>query len=127
MQPFSDKQIALLQTFADQAVIAIGNVRLFDEVQASTRDLSESLEQQTATSEVLETSAPAGELEPVFRKMLENATRVCGREFRHDELWNGEVLSPVAAYNVRLRSRASGRRRITAHPQRWPLRQSNIR
>ena len=86
VHPFSDKQIALLQTFADQAVIAIGNVRLFDEVQAKTRDLTESLEQQTATSEVLEViSASTGELEPVFQKMLENATRVCGAQLRHDE------------------------------------------
>jgi signal transduction histidine kinase len=98
---FSTKQVNLLQTFADQAVIAIGNVRLFDEVQAKTRDLTESLEQQTATSEVLEViSASPGELEPVFRKMLENATRVCGANFGMMQLWNGEAFSTAAAYNV---------------------------
>ena len=88
---FDDHHVQLLQTFADQAVIAIGNVRLFDEVQAQTRDLAESLEQQTATSEVLEViSASPGELEPVFQKMLENATRVCGANFGVMNLWNGE-------------------------------------
>ena len=82
VRPFNDKQIELLTTFADQAVIAIENVRLFDEVQARTRDLSESLEQQTATSEVLSViSSSPGELEPVFNAMLDNATRICGAEF----------------------------------------------
>src|SRR4051794_16315756 len=82
VKPFTDKQIELVTTFANQAVIAIQNVRLFDEISARTRDLAESLEQQTATSEVLQiVSASPGELEPVFQKMLENATRVCGAKF----------------------------------------------
>ena len=101
VHPFSDKQIALLQSFADQAVIAIGNVRLFDEVQAKTRDLTESLEQQTATSEVLEViSASTGELEPVFQKMLENATRVCGANFGTMSLYEAGSYQNVALYNV---------------------------
>jgi GAF domain-containing protein len=101
VHPFSDKQISLLQTFADQAVIAIGNVRLFEQVQAKTRDLTESLEQQTATSEVLEIiSASAGELEPVFRKMLENATRICGANFGTMSLYDGESFRNVALHHV---------------------------
>ena len=82
MRPFTDKQIELATTFADQAVIAIENVRLFDEVQARTRDLTEALEQQTATSEVLRViSSSPGELEPVFQAMLASATQTCEAKF----------------------------------------------
>ena len=78
VRPFTNKQIELVETFADQAVIAIENVRLFDEVQARTRELTEALEQQTATSEVLQRDQlVAGRIEPVFQAILENATRIC--------------------------------------------------
>src|SRR4029078_5410388 len=98
---FAAHHVQLLQTFADQAVIAIGNVQLFNEVQAKTRDLTESLEQQTATSEVLEViSASTGELEPVFQKLLEDATRICGAQFGTMNVYDGERFNVVGCYNV---------------------------
>jgi transcriptional regulator with GAF, ATPase, and Fis domain len=101
VQPFNDKQIELLQSFADQAVIAIENARLFDEVQARTSDLQESLQQQTATSEVLQViSSSPGDLASVFEKMLENATRVCGAEFGAMSLVEDGSLRNVSLYNA---------------------------
>jgi len=101
VNPFSDKQIACCRPSLTRPVIAIGNVRLFDEVQAKTRDLTESLEQQTATSEVLEViSSSPGELQPVFQKMLENATRVCEANFGIMNLWDGEQFHSVADHNI---------------------------
>jgi signal transduction histidine kinase len=97
--PFTDKQIELVTTFADQAVIAIENVRLFDEVQARTRELSESLEQQTATSEVLKViSSSPGELGPVFNAMLANATRICEAEVGNLFLREGDSFRAVAVH-----------------------------
>jgi two-component system, NtrC family, sensor kinase len=101
VRPFTDKQIELLKTFSDQAVIAIENVRLFDEVQARTRELSEALEQQTATSEVLGViSSSPGELEPVFQTMLANAVRICEATFGNMYLRDGEVFRIAAAHNT---------------------------
>src|SRR5262245_3536875 len=101
VRPFTDKQIELATTFADQAVIAIENVRLFDEVQARTRELSEALEQQTATSDVLGViSRSSGELEPVFQAMLENAVRICGANFGSLALIEGDTYRRVALHNA---------------------------
>src|SRR5262249_31493276 len=101
VRPFTDKQIELVETFADQAVIAIENVRLFDEVQARTRELSESLEQQTASSEVLQViSSSPGELEPVFQAMLANATRICDAKLGMLYLREGDAFRAVAFHNV---------------------------
>jgi signal transduction histidine kinase len=98
---FAGKDVELVRTFADQAVIAIQNVELFDEVQARTRDLTESLQQQTATSEVLQIiSSSPGDLSPVFNKMLENATRICGANFGTMLLCEDDGFRTVALYHA---------------------------
>src|SRR4029453_10479286 len=107
VKPFSVTQVNLVETFADQAVIAIQNARLFN-------DTREALEQQTDTSEVLEviSSSPGG-LQPVFVKMLENATRVCEANFGVMNLYDGEKFNIVADHNVPSA--------FTAYRQRTPI------
>src|SRR5258707_12371483 len=94
VRPFANKQIELVRNFAAQAVIAIENTRLLNE-------LRESLEQQTATSEVLQViSTSSGELEPVFETILANAVRICEATFGNMYLRDGEVFRIAAAHNT---------------------------
>src|SRR5262245_48468717 len=120
--PLSDKQLAVLKTFANQAVIAIENTRLLKELRQRTDDLTESLEQQTATSEVLQViSSSPGELEPVFTAMLENATRICDAKFGTLMLRDGDAFRMVAMHGappayVELRQREPVIRPPPEHP-----------
>jgi two-component system NtrC family sensor kinase len=98
---FSRGQVALLQTFARQAVIAIENVRLFEAEQQRSRELTESLEQQTATSEVLRViSSSPGELEPVFQAMLANAVRICDAKFGFMNRYDGDTWKIAAIHGA---------------------------
>src|SRR5712671_7834660 len=100
-QPFTGKQIELATTFADQAVIAIENVRLFEEVQARTAELSQSVDELRALGEVSQAvSSSPGELEPVFQKMLENATRICGAHFGTMNLYDGDSFRIISKLGI---------------------------
>ena len=108
VRPFTDKQIALVASFANQAIIGIENMRLLNELRQRTNDLTErtadlteALEQQTAASEVLEViSSSPGDLEPVFASMLEKAVRICDAAFGNIYRWDGDALHLVATRNT---------------------------
>src|SRR5262245_8347443 len=101
IRPFTDKQIKLLETFADQAVIAIENVRLFNELEQRNHDLTEALEQQTATSEILRVIASSHtDVQPVFETILANAVRLCGNDVGALFRFDGEFLRLAASHNV---------------------------
>jgi len=101
VQPFTDRQIALVTNFADQAVIAIENARLLNELHQRTDDLTESLDQQTATSEVLRViSSSPGELEPIFDSMLANAVRICEAKFGFMNRYDGNTWKVAAVHGA---------------------------
>jgi GAF domain-containing protein len=101
MAPFSNKQIKLLETFADQAVIAIENTRLFEDVQARTRELTETLDRQTATSEVLTViSRSPTNAQPVFEIIGKRAEKLCDAEISVVSILDGELILMVAVNGV---------------------------
>ena len=119
VKPFTEKQIELVETFADQAVIAIENVRLFDEVQARTRDLSEALEQQTATSEVLKViSSSLNDLNPVFETIGQRAEKLCEAEISVISMVDGDLIRLVSINGI-------AQEGVEAVRRAYPMRRDN--
>jgi two-component system, NtrC family, sensor kinase len=117
VRPFTKRQIELVKNFAAQAVIAIENTRLLNELRQRTDDLSESLDQQTATSEVLKViSSSPGELEPVFTAMLAHAVRICCAKFGNLYLSEGDGLRAVAFHGAPPAYVEERRRNPVIHP-----------
>jgi two-component system NtrC family sensor kinase len=101
MKPFTDQQTALVETFADQAAIAIENVRLLEELRQRTTDLTGALEQQTATSKVLDViSRSAFDLKAVFETVAESSVKLCGAHRAFIYRFDGELLRLAVAYNT---------------------------
>jgi two-component system NtrC family sensor kinase len=125
--PFTPPQIEVIETFADQAVIAISNVNLFEQVQERTRDLTEALQQQTATADVLKViSSSPGELEPVFQALLENAVHLCEAQFAMLFLPEENEFRAVGKWNLPpAYSEFLGKNTISADP-RIPLARAAI-
>ena len=122
VRPFTQKQIELLSTFADQAVIAIENARLLNELRQRTDDLTESLEQQTATANVLGViSSSPGELTPVFQAILDNATRICKAKFGTLCLQEGNGIRVVALHGAPLAYAEERQRHPVIFPGRTTL------
>ena len=118
VERFTEKQIELVATFADQAVIALENVRLFEAEQQRTRELTESLEQQTATADVLRViSSSPGELEPVFQAMLANAVRICDAKFGVMFRYDRKMFDPAATFGVTPEYAAFLRQRSSFEPR----------
>ncbi len=111
--PFSQKHVTLLQTFADQAVIAIENARLFQELQVRNRDLTEALEQQTATSDVLRViSSSPTDVQPVFDAIVRSATQLCEASFGSAHRFDGQLVTIEAQHGMTPEQVEVGKRRF---------------
>jgi PAS domain S-box-containing protein len=120
--PFSNREIDLLRTFADQAVIAIENVRLFKELNVRNRDLTESLEQQTATGEILRViSSSPTDVQPVFETIVRNAVQLCDGLFGAVGMLDGGLLHLSATYNQTAEALATVHRLFPMPPDRRTL------